>query len=78
MRSVLDRKVVMRRILILIHGCLAGVQRVRVADQALPIHCSASNLPTAQYVPRITAFCIIIYQARRRLNSFQLLCIFVG
>jgi len=48
MRSVVDRKVVMRQILVLIHECLA-VQRVRVTDQALPIHCSASNLPTVTY-----------------------------
>ena len=78
MRSVVDRKVVMRRITVLIHNCLAVVQRVRVTDQALPIHCSASNLPAAQYVLRITAFCIVIYEARRRFSSFELLCIFVG
>jgi len=48
-----------------------------VTDRALLIQCSAKKTcwPTARRVLSITAFCIRIFRAGRRLSSFKLSCI---
>jgi hypothetical protein len=60
---------------LLLHSSLAVSQKsTDLTDQALLIHCSAQNVLTVRYVLSISAFCIRIYRARRRLNSFKLPC----
>ena len=45
-----------------------------LTDQALRIHCSAINFLNIRLVLNITAFCIRIYRAERRLSSVKLSC----
>ena len=47
-----------------------------LTHQALLIHCAAKNFLTIRHVLCISAFCVTIYRARRRLYSFKISCNF--
>ena len=56
----------------LLHCNVAGSQEsTGLTDQVLFIQCSGRNFLTIQHVLNITAFCIRIYGAGRRSNSFE-------
>ena len=58
-----------------LHSSLADSQNSTfLTDQALLIHCSAKNFLNIRLLLSITAFCIRIYRAERRLSSVKLSC----
>jgi hypothetical protein len=59
----------------LLYSSLDGSHKsTGLTNQALPIHSSAKTLMTTRLLLSITAFCIRIYKAERRLCSFKLSC----
>jgi hypothetical protein len=60
----------------LLHSSLIGSQNsMGLIVQELLVHCSAKNFLTLRHVLRITACCIGIYRAGRRLSSFKVICV---
>jgi len=58
-----------------LHSSLADSQNsTGLNDQALLFHCSAKNFLIIRLLFSITAFCIRIYRAGRRLSSLELSC----
>jgi hypothetical protein len=53
-------------------------QQYGPTDQAFLIHCCAKNVLTIRHVLRITALCIRVYRAGRRLSGFKLSCDLFG
>jgi hypothetical protein len=53
-------------------------QQHGLTDQALHIHCSTKNFLTVRHVLSVTALCVRIYRAGRRLSGVKLSCDLFG
>ena len=63
----------------LLHSSLAGSQKgASPTDQEIFIHCYEINFLTIQHILNISAFCIRIYRAAKKMNSLKLLCNLFG
>ena len=57
---------------------LTSLHSSSVTHQALLIRCFAKNFLTIRYVLSVAAFCVRIYRAGRRWNSYKISCNFFG